>query len=58
MACWALLHTIHLVRPERVTVMRVEWKGVPVGQEEVTKTNWDQYYVRSIKLTFGYGTIL
>lgn len=36
-----------------VTVMRVEWTGVPVGQEEVTKRNWDEYYVRSIKKTFG-----
>ncbi|KAI1318540.1 activator of Hsp90 ATPase [Xylariaceae sp. FL0255] len=41
-----------------VTVMRVEWTGVPVGQEEVTKRNWDEYYIRSIKKTFGFGTIL
>ncbi|KAL2259263.1 hypothetical protein VTK26DRAFT_7121 [Humicola hyalothermophila] len=41
-----------------VTVMRVEWTGVPIGQEEVTKRNWLEYYVRSIKLTFGFGTIL
>lgn len=38
---------------EHVTVMRVEWTGVPVGQEEVTKRNWLEYYVRSIKRTFG-----
>lgn len=36
-----------------VTVMRVTWSGVPVGQEEVTKRNWAEYYVRSIKTTFG-----
>jgi activator of HSP90 ATPase len=36
-----------------VTVMRVSWSGVPVGQEEVTKRNWGEYYVRSIKKTFG-----
>lgn len=41
-----------------VTVMRVDWAGVPVGQEEVTKKNWGEYYVRSIKTTFGFGTIL
>ncbi|KAI0808480.1 activator of Hsp90 ATPase [Xylaria sp. FL0064] len=41
-----------------VTVMRVEWTGVPIGQEEVTKRNWDEYYIRSIKKTFGFGTIL
>ncbi|KAK4128077.1 hypothetical protein N657DRAFT_638481 [Parathielavia appendiculata] len=43
---------------DSVTVMRVEWKGVPIGQEEVTKNNWLEYYVRSIKRTFGFGTIL
>lgn len=43
---------------DNVTVMRVSWSGVPVGQEEVTKRNWSEYYVRSIKQTFGFGTIL
>jgi activator of HSP90 ATPase len=38
---------------DNVTVMRVTWSGVPVGQEEVTKRNWGEYYVRSIKTTFG-----
>ncbi|KAL4808348.1 activator of Hsp90 ATPase [Aspergillus unguis] len=37
-----------------VTQMRVSWAGVPVGQEDVTKQNWELYYVRSIKQTFGY----
>ncbi|CAG7937159.1 unnamed protein product [Penicillium salamii] len=36
-----------------VTQMRVTWSGVPVGQEDVTKQNWEMYYVRSIKQTFG-----
>lgn len=43
---------------DHVTVMRVQWDGVPVGQEDVTKTNWENYYVRSIKTTFGFGTVL
>ena len=38
---------------DAVTVMRVEWTGVPIGQEDVTKRNWLEYYVRSIKRTFG-----
>ncbi|MCJ1225895.1 hypothetical protein MMC12_002544 [Toensbergia leucococca] len=38
---------------DSVTVMRVVWNGVPVGQEEVTRRNWGEYYVRSIKTTFG-----
>ncbi|DAA74036.1 TPA_exp: Uncharacterized protein A8136_3818 [Trichophyton benhamiae CBS 112371] len=41
-----------------VTVLNVRWDGVPVGQEDVVKHNWDGYYVRSIKQTFGFGTIL
>ncbi|KAH0562401.1 hypothetical protein GP486_002911 [Trichoglossum hirsutum] len=32
---------------DAVTVMRVNWDGVPVGQEEVTKRNWTEYYVVS-----------
>lgn len=43
---------------DHVTVMRVTWDGVPVGQEEVTKRNWVEYYIKSIKQTFGFGTIL
>lgn len=42
---------------DQVTNMRVTWKGVPVGQEEVVKRNWEGYYVRSIKQTFGYGIL-
>ena len=38
---------------DAVTTMRVVWDGVPVGQEEVTRRNWGEYYVRSIKTTFG-----
>ncbi|KAK3168781.1 hypothetical protein OEA41_005229 [Lepraria neglecta] len=38
---------------DAVTVMRVKWDGVPVGQEEVTRRNWGEYYVRSIKQAFG-----
>jgi len=43
---------------DAVTLMRVEWRGVPVGQEETTRRNWGEYYVRSIKTTFGFGAIL
>lgn len=38
---------------DHVTTMRVTWTGVPAGQEEVTKRNWTEYYVKSIKQTFG-----
>lgn len=38
---------------DHVTNLRVTWTGVPIGQEEVVQRNWDTYYVRSIKQTFG-----
>lgn len=38
---------------DRVTNMRVTWTGVPMGQEEVVQRNWEGYYVRAIKQTFG-----
>ncbi|TEA11944.1 Uncharacterized protein C8034_v007143 [Colletotrichum sidae] len=43
---------------DHVTLMRVNWDGVPVGEEDATKRNWQEYYVNSIKRTFGFGTIL
>lgn len=43
---------------DAVTIMRVDWAGVPVGEEEATKRNWENYYVRSMKQTFGIGSIL
>lgn len=43
---------------DAVTVMRVDWEGVPVGQEEPTRRNWQTYYVEAMKRTFGFGTIL
>lgn len=39
---------------DAVTVMRVRWEGVPVGEEDMVRRNWENYYVRSIKQTFGY----
>lgn len=40
------------------TNLRVTWTGVPVGQDEVSRRNFEDYYVRSIKTTFGFGAIL
>jgi activator of HSP90 ATPase len=40
------------------TTIKVNWTGVPIGQEEVVQTNFEEYYVKPIKLTFGFGTVL
>lgn len=34
---------------DAVTVMLVDWEGVPVGSELDTRKNWETYYVESIK---------
>lgn len=31
------------------TTLRVTWDGVPIGEEEVTKRNFREYYVNNIK---------
>jgi len=41
-----------------VTNMKVKWEGVPVGEEDSTREKWGEYYVRALKTTFGFGTIL
>lgn len=38
---------------DSVTVMRVDWTGVPVGEEDSTREKWGEYYVRALKVTFG-----
>ncbi|KAF8448278.1 activator of Hsp90 ATPase [Terfezia claveryi] len=40
------------------TVLRYTWEGVPIGQEDVAKKNFNEYYVKSIKTTFGFGAVL
>ena len=36
------------------TTLRYTWEDVPVGQEDVTRRNFGEYYIKSIKTTFGY----
>ncbi|KAG8531006.1 uncharacterized protein KY384_004363 [Bacidia gigantensis] len=43
---------------DQVTVLRVTHSFVPAGEEEVVRRNWENFYVRGIKTTFGFGTIL
>ncbi|SCU96640.1 LAFA_0G07338g1_1 [Lachancea sp. 'fantastica'] len=40
------------------TKLQVTWSGVPVGEEDKARGNFLEYYVRSIKLTFGFGAVL
>lgn len=40
------------------TNMVVNFAGVPVGEEDRVRGNFEEYYIRSIKLTFGFGAVL
>ncbi|XP_073349336.1 activator of 90 kDa heat shock protein ATPase homolog 1-like [Pagrus major] len=36
------------------TELRMECRGVPVGEEESTREGWTRFYFQAIKQTFGY----
>lgn len=40
------------------TTMVVKWSGIPVGEEDRVRNNFEDYYIRSIKITFGFGAVL
>lgn len=40
------------------TKLEITWKDIPVGQEDRVRQNFENYYVRAIKLTFGFGAVL
>ncbi|KAI8085204.1 activator of Hsp90 ATPase [Halteromyces radiatus] len=39
------------------TKINVNQTGVPLGEEETTRNNWNGYYWRAIKQTFGFGAV-
>lgn len=49
---------IDLKQNDSDTSMNVEFQGVPIGDEEKVKDNFENYYIKSIKITFGFGAIL
>lgn len=40
------------------TTMVVKWSGIPIGEEDRVRGNFEDYYIRSIKITFGFGAVL
>lgn len=40
------------------TKLIVKWSGIPVGQEDVARGNFEEYYVKSIQVAFGFGAPL
>ena len=49
---------IQLVQGSSDTKMVVKWSGIPVGEEDRVRNNFESYYIRSIKVTFGFGAVL
>ncbi|KAL1508999.1 hypothetical protein ABEB36_003808 [Hypothenemus hampei] len=52
------LVTIEINQKSDYTEVQLTQTGVPTGQADVTKTNWDRYYWEAMKLTFGFGAPL
>lgn len=50
--------TFHESQEFHETKLQVKWTGIPVGEEDRVRANFEEYYVRSIKLTFGFGAVL
>lgn len=49
---------MQLIQGTGETKMVVKWTGIPVGEEDRVRGNFEDYYIRSIKITFGFGAVL
>ncbi|RCK66023.1 Hsp90 co-chaperone AHA1 [Candida viswanathii] len=49
---------IKLVQGGSETTMVVKFSGIPIGEEERVRNNFEERYVRAIKITFGFGAVL
>lgn len=43
---------------EGETKLDVLFDGIPIGEEELVQGNFEERYIRSIKITFGFGAVL
>lgn len=50
--------TIGLHQGDSETKLDVLFKGIPIGEEDQVRGNFEDYYVRAIKITFGFGAVL
>lgn len=50
--------SLHESNEYHETKLVLVWSGVPIGEEDKVRNNFEEYYVRSIKITFGFGAIL
>lgn len=47
--------TLELDQGSDFVTLKMHQTGIPIGEEELTRTNWSGYYWRAIKGSFGYG---
>ncbi|QPG74327.1 hypothetical protein FOA43_001654 [Brettanomyces nanus] len=50
--------TIDLDEGDGETKMSFDLQGVPIGEEELVQDNFQEKYIRTIKMTFGFGAVL
>ncbi|KAI1317186.1 hypothetical protein EDD11_008878 [Mortierella claussenii] len=46
--------TMDISQSTNSTVIKFKQEGVPIGEQEITRQNWSNYYWAEIKRTFGY----
>ncbi|KAF9111174.1 hypothetical protein BGX27_005290 [Mortierella sp. AM989] len=46
--------TMDISQGTNSTTIKFKQEGVPVGEQEITRQNWNNYYWTEIKRTFGY----
>ncbi|RLV90545.1 Hsp90 co-chaperone AHA1 [Spathaspora sp. JA1] len=49
---------IQIVQGSSETKLVVKFTGIPIGEEERVKNNFEERYVRAIKIIFGFGAVL
>lgn len=47
-----------LIQSSGETKVVVKFGGIPIGEEERVRDNFEDMYIRSIKITFGFGAVL
>lgn len=47
--------TMDISQSTNSTVIKVKQDGVPIGEQDITRQNWSNYYWAEIKRTFGFG---
>ena len=47
-----------MIQSSGETKVVVKFSGIPIGEEERVRDNFEDMYIRTIKITFGFGAVL